>query len=649
MVRLSRIGLIHFALALFAVALLVRAGQVQLWEGRAWAARAARQHATAADVPAPRGQIRDASGNLLAESRELVQLSVAPKEVRDQSRLRRALLHAGVPVPWVSRALDRRRAWVTLPGRYLPTDAASATALRGVYGQAVSERVYAVSEGLRPVVGRVGEQGAVDGIELALDSLLTGSVGKQTVLRDARGRRFESPTAPGVAPRPGHSVTLTLNRELQEICERALADAVQGMSADGGDIVVLDPHGGEILALASRRAGGRVSASTALTEPFEPGSTLKPFIAAALLGRGRAKPQEVIETYDGTYTIEGRTITDIHKAPRLSLADVILFSSNIGIVRFAERLTPREEFETLRDLGFGTPTGVLHPSEASGTLREPRSWSKQSPASLAMGYEIAVTPLQLATAYASIANGGELIAPALVKEIRDPDGAVRFRHQPRVVRRVMSPEVASSVRQMLAGVVERGTAEAADLTTFAVAGKSGTARRVELGRGYVAGEYTATFVGLFPADEPQYVILVKLDNPAGKYYGGQTAAPVTKVVLQAALAARDAALDRGALAGRQIRVAAESAAASIAPEAAPAERAGTVPYVVDLGARAPTRAPQRSARPVPDVRGMPLRKAVRALHDAGFRVQLVGGEAGAVVPSVGTLVAPGSLVKLSAP
>jgi cell division protein FtsI (penicillin-binding protein 3) len=649
MVRLSRIGLIHFALALFAVALFVRAGQVQLWEGRAWAARAARQHATASDVPAPRGQIRDASGDLLAESRELVQLSVAPREVRDQNRLRRALLHAGVPAQWVYRALDRRRAWVALPGRYLPTDAASATALRGVYGKAVSERVYAVSEGLGPVVGRVGEGGAVDGVERALDSLLQGSVGKQTVLRDARGRRFESPTAPGIAPRIGHSVMLTVNRELQEICERALADAVQGMGADGGDIVVLDPHGGAILALASRRAGGRVVASTALTEPFEPGSTLKPFIAAALLSRGRAKPDEVIETYDGTYTVDGRTITDIHRAPRLSLTDVIRFSSNIGIVRFAERLTPREEFETLRDLGFGTPTGVLHPSEASGTLREPRSWSKQSSASLAMGYEIAVTPLQLALAYATIANGGQLVTPALVKEIRDPDGVIRFRHEPRIVRRVMTPEVAATVRTMLAGVVERGTAEAADLTTFAVAGKSGTARRVELGRGYVAGEYTATFVGLFPADEPQYVILVKLDNPAGKYYGGQTAAPVTKVILQAALAARDAALDRGALASRQVRIAAESAAAAIAPEAPPAERQGSVPFVVDLAARAAARATRRPARPVPNVEGLPLRTAVRALHDAGFRVRLVGGQPGGVVPAAGTLIVPGTLVKLSAP
>ncbi|MFL5575810.1 MAG: peptidoglycan D,D-transpeptidase FtsI family protein, partial [Gemmatimonadaceae bacterium] len=561
--RFGRLAIVRGALGAFAVALVGKAAHVQLWQGAMWEARASRQHYLASPLPAPRGAILDATGATITESRELVQLRVAPREVRDRRVLARALARAGVAAEWVRRATDVRRAWVELPGRFLPSDVAAAVALRGVYAAPVAERVLASTAGMRRIVGRVAEDGApVDGVELALDSVLRGERGTATVLRDARGRSFESPTAPGVAPRAGNTVVLTINQALQDICERALADAVERMSADGGDVVVMDPHTGAVLAMASKRPDPRTTAATALSEPYEPGSTLKPFIAAKLLELRRARPDEVVNTHDGTWVLDGRTITDSHKAPSMTLTEVIMNSSNIGIVQFAQRLSPREEFEALRDAGLGTPTGVPYPAEAGGTLREPKRWSRTSPASLAMGYEVAVTPLQLVTAYASIANGGELLEPALVKEIRSPEGEVLFRHRRRVVRRVMPPEVARTVRGMLVETVAKGSAVEADLSTFEVAGKTGTAWRTAGGRGYVANKYTASFVGLFPSEDPQYVILVKLDNPVGAYYGGKTAAPVSKVVLEAAIAARDAALDRGALASRvRARAASESAAA----------------------------------------------------------------------------------------
>src|SRR6476469_1132693 len=300
--------------------------------------------------------------------------------------------------------------------------------------------------------------------------------------------------------------------------------------------------------MASKRQDPRATASTALTEPYEPGSTLKPFIAATLLEKKKARESDVVKTFNGEWAINGRVITDEHPAASYTLADVIRYSSNIGIVQFATRLSAREEYEALRDFGFGTPTGVPYPVEASGTLREPKRWSKQSANSLAMGYEIAVTPLQLATAYVAIANGGGLLEPRLVKEVRAPDGRVLYQHKRRVVRRVLSPDVSRRVRKMLLDVVEEGgTAKLADLETFKLAGKTGTARRTVNGR-YAAGQHIPTFVGLFPAEQPQFVILVKLDNPRGAYYGGLTAAPVTKAVLEAALASRNAALDRGTLA-----------------------------------------------------------------------------------------------------
>src|SRR5688500_12523231 len=602
MVRLSRVGIIYLSLLLFGGALVARAAQVQLWQGSLWAERAEKQHFKAARVPAPRGSILDRAGVHLAQSRELVRLQVAPAEVRDRAALGRALTQLGVERGWVQRATDRRRKWVTLPGKYLPVAAAPVVAMRGVYSEPVIERVYPRSEGTRRIVGRVGADGvAVDGIELMLDTLLRGVAGATTMMREASGRAVGWGAPMGTSARMGHSVTLTLNYELQSIADRALADAVSRMGASGGDIVILDPHEGSILALASKRADPRSTAATALTEPFEPGSTLKPFIAAALIERGLATPDEIVETGNGTYETHGRTITDIHREPRMSLADVIRWSSNVGIVKFAERLKPADQYELLRDLGFGAPTGVPYPSEAAGTLRMPQSWTRMSPASLAMGYEIAVTPLQLAVAYASIANGGDLIEPSLVREIRDSEGRVRYRHTKRVARRVMSPEVARTIRTMLVDVVEHGTAVQADLSTFAVAGKSGTARRTQKGR-YSAGHYTATFVGLFPANEPQYVILVKLADPSGAYYGGATAAPVTKIVLEAAIAARDAALDRSALAARPARrpppVPQDTGTIERPARDVDTGAVSSIPYVFALDAPASLPAPRGAARPV---------------------------------------------------
>jgi membrane peptidoglycan carboxypeptidase len=338
---------------------------------------------------------------------------------------------------------------------------------------------------------------------------------------------------------------------------------------------------------------------------------------------------------------------------------VIRYSSNIGIVRFAERLSPREKYEALRDFGLGTQTGIPLPAESEGTLRQPNKWNRTSGSSMAMGYELAVTPLQLVAAYSAIANGGELLEPHIIKEIRSADGELIYRSTPRVIRRVVSPSVASAIQKMLLGVVESGTATRADLATYLLGGKSGTARRTEQGKGYVLGNYTASFVGLFPADKPQYVVLVKLDSPRHDYYGGEIAAPVTKVVLRAALAARDAALNREELAtvervrgGNADSMAqSESASAPVsnadqtnAPEDdAPASHG---PVTIALPFTPRKHVVDQTPRDVPDVTGLTLRDAVRALHRAGFRVRLTPQSGGATIPAAGTMLPAGSIVKL---
>ncbi|HVH39380.1 MAG TPA: penicillin-binding transpeptidase domain-containing protein [Gemmatimonadaceae bacterium] len=663
MIRVSRVGAVHAAFVVFAIALVGRSAWVQLGQTERWRTLARGQQATSTEIPAARGAIVDAAGNVLVESRSLVRLDIAPTEIRKVEPLRAALAREGVSAEFIRRATDRKRKWVELPGRFLTTEVADLMAMRGVHARPVLERVPPPTDGLRRLLGTTDNDGrAIGGVEAALDDVLRGTPGRTVLVKDGKGRRFASPEEKIVPATAGHTVALTLHQGLQDIAERALADAISGMEATGGDIVVLDPHTGEVRALASRRARADASGATALTEPFEPGSTLKPFVAAALLEKGRVRLDESIDTHNGTFKMVGRTINDVHRAPRMTFAEVIQFSSNIGMAQVSDRLTPGELFEALRDAGFGMTTGLPYPSESSGRLRAPGDWSRLSPASLSMGYEISVTPMQLASAYAAIANGGELLQPQLVKEVRTSDGEVTFRAQRRVVRRIMTEQTARTVRGLLRDVVASGTGSSADLSTFQVAGKSGTARRTGSdGRGYEQGHYTASFVGLFPAEAPQIVILVKLDNPAGAYYGGRTAAPVTKAVLEAAIAARDAALDRKQLSVVPQRIATSQAvvpdSVHAADTAAREAAASSTPFVFELGVELPEPRRVVTARAVPNVHGLQTRSAVRALHRAGFRVTIApsagrtstvsNGQVDlATSPAAGTMLPAGSVVRL---
>ncbi|HEY8312254.1 MAG TPA: penicillin-binding protein 2, partial [Gemmatimonadaceae bacterium] len=546
----NRLTVVYGSLIVFALALVVKSGYEQLFRHSYWSSIGQRQHFASSGMPAPRGIILDATGHTLVESREMVRISVAPRQVKNRAILGRELRLASVDPRFVSMSLDTIRKWVDIPGDYLPAEVAPAIAQKGVFSKPVMDRVYATSGGIRRIVGRVGPDGkGLDGIELALDSLLRGDTATTRVARDKSGKPLAAISGTD-DPTPGNTVVLTINRQLQEICDRALAVAVDSLHADGGDIVVMNPSNGDVLAMASNRSDPAAVANTAVTEPYEPGSTMKPFVAARLLGLGRATPDATIDTYGGHLTIPGRghEITDADEHPSiLSLSDVIKHSSNVGIVRFADRLTVREKYEMLRDMGFGMPTAVALPAESEGLVRDPTRWTPSSAASVVMGYEISVTPLQMVTAYSAIANGGELLRPHIVKEIRGSDGTVRYSAERRVVRRVMTQQVAAEVRTMLRDVVAGGTSTKADLATLDVAGKSGTALRNAHGH-YIAGSYTASFVGLFPDDKPQFVILVKLDNPQMGFYGGVVAGGVTNIVLRAALAARDAALDRAELA-----------------------------------------------------------------------------------------------------
>ncbi|HEU5169896.1 MAG TPA: penicillin-binding protein 2 [Gemmatimonadales bacterium] len=641
----ARIAAIQFGAALGVVAIVGRAAQLQLLEGGRWSAEAREQRTERAVLPARRGGIFDRHGTALAVTQESYHVGVAPNEVADRRRAVRLLAAQLRVAPGaVERELARRR-WVYWHGPYTATQVQPLRGVKGIHLEASYIR-FNPGRGLaRAILGGISPEtlrGAA-GLELALDSVLTGVPGEAVLLKDREGRRYDSPSRLVREPVPGHDVYLTLDAALQEIAERALDDAMTTMKADGGDVVLLDPRTGELLALASRQAGeaGARKAST-LTDPFEPGSTAKLFTAAALIRERKVDTADAVSGESGVWEMptgrgHSRRISDAHREPgNLTLAQAIRVSSNIAMAKFAQRLRPEEQYQALRDFGFGSPTGVEYPSESRGRLSRPHEWEPAyTRASVAMGYEFQVTPVQLAAAYAAIANDGVLLTPTLVREVRRVDGALLYRREPEPVRRAVSPEIAARLRAFLRGAVEEGgTGARGQLASYSLLGKTGTAVRFVDGR-YVHGEYTASFAAIFPADDPQLVVIVKIDNPKGQYYGGLTAAPLTKTMLQQALAAHRVAIDRSRLAPAD---SAPPPAPPPATVAAPRAPAVVVPWP-------PPKPPRPGARLVPEVRGANVREAALALHRRGFRVHLRGtGRVAHTAPAAGQPAAPGSTV-----
>jgi len=512
----------------------------------------------------------------------------------------------------------------------------------GIYVERIFQRYYPHGDLARGVLGVVRDDEGMGGVESAFDEWLKGTPGHEIVARDHRGNPIPGERVTVERPKSGGEVVLTLDMDLQGIAQEALVQAIEEQDARGGDILITNPRTGEILALVSIQDGS-VGALSAVNSPFEPGSTLKPFTVAGLLDHDLVSMNDTVDVGDGHWVINGRQLNDTHTEGLLSVRDALRESSNVGIAMAAQAMTPGVQFETLRDFGFGTLTGIELPGEVAGTLRRPDQWSSQSPASLAIGYELAVTPLQMTMAYGAIANGGLLMKPQLIRELRSADGTVVETFEPQVVRRVIDERTAASVGRALVDVVEGGTGTLARLGSFQVAGKSGTARFAS-GGSYRRGDYSSSFVGYFPADDPQLVVFVKLDRPQnGDYYGGAVAAPVTRATMEAALAANSSLLDRGALAVVARNRAPETPASAItAASWQPIEPAlPPIPPTTEDGVATD------GTVTLPDVSGLPARVAIRHLHRLGLRVSQVGdGDVLVTNPPGGTRVLPGDTIRL---
>jgi cell division protein FtsI (penicillin-binding protein 3) len=642
----ARLGLLQAVLGISFLVVLGRAAQVQLGQGGRYAAEASRTRTEVRTLEARRGTLYDRRELPLAVTHQFYRVGIAPNEVTERAALIRvASRQLGVPAATLQRGFATKKPYLYFYGPFTASDVEPLRNFRGVHFEGDYLRVYPSQRLAGRVIGRLDSDGeAASGLERALGPLITGAPGEEVVLKDRRGRRYESPGRLRRDPVPGNDVVLTIDAELQDIAEQSLAETVKEFDALGGDIIFLDPHTGEILAVASQKDGQ--PDLMAFTEPFEPGSTAKIFTAGALLSLERVDSTDKVSGENGEWDMplpNGRVrhVKDVHAQPgMITLAQAIEVSSNIGMAKFSQRLRPEEQFEQLRGFGFGAPVGIELPSESRGVLRRPDRWQPElSRASLAMGYEFEVTALQLASAYAAIANDGILLTPTLVREVRAPDGAVLYRHRPEPVRRAVSPEVAAKLREFLRLASGRGgTGSAAQVGTYGVLGKTGTAHRFVNGR-YI-DEYVASMAAMFPADDPQLVVVVKIDAPhSGEIYGGEVAAPVVRTMLEQALASKRAAFDRARL----------NVAEPSAPTSRAARPSGDQPPPSRVAV--PWPVPADTAKPaaiaVPQVEGASVRAAALALHRRGFRVSVVG--AGSVTrsePAAGVTAPAGATVHL---
>ena len=490
------------------------------------------------DMPASRGAVMDRNGKPLAVSTPVESIWASPAEMEiDAAQL--AQLAGALKLDRNSlsaRLAEKDKNFVWLKRQLSPAEATKVIALKipGVFQQREYRRFYPSGDVTAHVIGFTGkEDQGQEGIELAQQSHLTGSPGQRRVIKDRKGRIVED-IENLKAPREGKSLRLSIDERLQYLAHRELKAAVEANKAKGGALVVLDARTGEVLALVNQpdfNPNNRVNwnpqqaRNRSVTDTFEPGSTFKPFAVSAALDVGILKPETVIATGPGL-TIGAKTITDLpHRSDRLTVAEIIQKSSNIGTAKIALQLPSAQLWNLYNDLGFGTAPRTGFPGEASGKLRAVKTWKPIEQATMGFGYGVSVSALQLARAYTIFTNDGVLLPATFIKREGDVIG-----------KQIISPKTAKTMSRMLETVTQSGgTATQGQVPGFRVAGKTGTAHKFVNGQ-YAEHLYVSSFVGYGPVSSPRYIIAVMIDEPgAGKHFGGDVSAPVFSNVMSQAL------------------------------------------------------------------------------------------------------------------
>jgi len=632
-----------------------------------WVRKADQQQQRVIELTPQRGAIFDRSMHPLAMSLPVDSIFAVPSQISNRARaaLRLAPILQLDPHELVSR-LEEFHSFCWIKRKVTKEEAVRVKELdlRGIYFQKEMKRFYPEGTLAANVLGYVGmDDEGLAGIEYGMNSEIAGEPGRVMVTEDARRHFLRSVQGTG---EPGKNIVLTIDQNIQYFAQKALSDGVAQHHALGGAVVVEDPNTGAILAMASsptfdpnlyRQSSPQARENRGVSWVYEPGSVFKLVTVSAALDEGLTNPSEVIDCQEGGIVLAGHTIHDVEKMGFLSVADVLAKSSDVGTIKLSLRLGDARFYRYILGYGFGSKTGIDLPGEERGLLKPPDRWSGISIGEISIGQEIGVTPVQIASAYSAVANGGIYFKPHIIQDV-----FLGNEHDPVIPpegRRIISEKTAAEMHQMLMGVVAHGTGTNAQISGYTVEGKTGTGQKVDPDGRYSRIHHVASFVGIAPALKPRVVILVSVDSPVGQYYGAEVAAPVFKQIAQQTLAYLNVPQDDpdslpriAANASRTVPMAepgsvsggARSAGPSAGPRSAPIEPVSynELPAVPSAATQVLNAGPEVA---IPNFSGLAERRVAQECQRLGLDLELSGsGLAIQQDPPAGTQVPVGARV-----
>ncbi|MFZ9760368.1 MAG: penicillin-binding transpeptidase domain-containing protein [Candidatus Kapaibacteriota bacterium] len=667
--------------------LLVRIFYVQVIKADAIMALSKGQHMVPVTLQAKRGEILDRNGRVIVANVKATTYAIDITKVKNKHGIATALFLAiGESIEYWEKKIEQGKGQYTLLARDVTARHPMLDTIKdpGFIRQPTYKRSYVYGSGAAQVVGFTDtEKRGLAGLELMLDSLLRGVDGKTYMRRDAVGNLYYSHEIPVLEPTDGHSTMLTLDIELQRMAEYELSEGIRTSQAEGGTVIALEPGTGEVLAMASwptfdphdrKSAMPDAIRLRGITDMYEPGSTFKLVTACAALEEGIIKPESMVNGNNGTLKVGDYEIKDSHPIGKVRFTEALEQSSNIVFAKLSDKIDDFKFYKYARDFGFGIILGIDFPGEVAGTMKRPKQFNATTKKFMAYGYELGATALQMVNAYSTIANAGVMMRPFIVKKIMNSGQQILSETKVQRIRTVLSEKTAKTMSSMLTRVVEFGTGKEAQISGLRIAGKTGTAQQLVNGQ-YSKQDYTASFVGFFPAEAPKVAMIVMLHKPKASIYGGTTSAPIFKKIAQKWITASRIPVTNVEESNEQVRKRVQDS--SIVPDLRGLTYANAKELLHDVGLRikgsengtvisqskkpgiwlekgkivdvhtnvsaTPVQQSKSFAfdnnhsikpeqqhikknvlKPMPDVRGMSVRRALAVLHSSGYKARLVG-------------------------